>query len=258
MTIKRWLLSISLLFVSAGYLGAACPTGFQQVTDAFLLPNGSAWAGSITYTLAYNTTVAGASVVGSRVQFNVTNGFSQCLAPGLYEPVVLFQNGNSYKTTTQWSVGAAGPYTYAQIAGGSTLTGSALLTTTIAITRAQMLTLATTAQTLVAGVPGYVIYPTRYAVIVNGSFYQSDDQMVNVGFGTIESFTAGGTFGFLIPNQDSVFVDSTWMPGVLNGPSTSYSGQPLIAYANNAVTETGGTGGNVYLTVWYVLVQVQQ
>ncbi len=101
-----------------------CDTGFISVVDAFLKPNGEAWTGAITYTLAYNTTVAGATIVGTKQNFNVTNGLNICLAPGVYSPVTLQQSGQRNPITTSWGVpSTGGPYTYADISGSTSLDG---------------------------------------------------------------------------------------------------------------------------------------
>ena len=112
---------IAAFFASRAF--AACASGFIQITDPFLNPNGSPWSGSIVYTLAYNTTATGATIVGAQQQFNVTSGISICLAPGLYAPVILNQGGTSFPITNAWGVPVSGgPYTVAQIQGNITLT----------------------------------------------------------------------------------------------------------------------------------------
>jgi hypothetical protein len=117
------LILIAALFATRAF--AACASGFIQITDPFLNPNSTPWRGSIVYTLAYNTTVAGATVVGARQQFNVTSGISICLAPGLYAPVILNQGGFSAPITNSWGVPVSGgPYTVAQIQGNITLQGT--------------------------------------------------------------------------------------------------------------------------------------
>lgn len=122
---RRLLLIAAVLIAASTAMQGACASGFIQITDTFLNPDGSAWSGSIVYTLAYNTTVAGQTIVGARQQFNVTSGISRCLAPGLYTPVTLQQSGFSYVQTTSWGVPiGGGPYTIAQIQGNITLTTS--------------------------------------------------------------------------------------------------------------------------------------
>jgi hypothetical protein len=108
-----------LAALTTSYALAACTTGFIQITDPFLNPDGSKWTGSITYKLSYNTTAAGATIVGSTQNFNVSDGISLCLAPGLYTPVTLNQSGQRSPITTQWTVPATGgPYTIYQVTGG--------------------------------------------------------------------------------------------------------------------------------------------
>lgn len=119
------------LLILAALFGAQafgqCASGFISIVDSFQLPNGQSWTGSIVYTLAYNTTISGATIVNARQQFNVTNGINICLAPGIYAPVTLNQSGFGYGLTTQWSVpSTGGPYTIAQISGAVTLSAGVL------------------------------------------------------------------------------------------------------------------------------------
>lgn len=118
---KKVLLSAALF---ASHAFAACQSGFISIVDPFLNPDGSQWSGAITYTLAYNTTAAGATIVSARQNINVFNGLSLCLAPGIYSPVTLQQSGQRYPVTTQWTVPVLGsPLTYAQITGAVSISG---------------------------------------------------------------------------------------------------------------------------------------
>lgn len=102
----------------------ACDAGFISIIDSFLNPDGSQWTGSITYTLLYATTAAGATVVNAEQQFNVVNGINICLAPGLYT-VILQQSGFAYSITSSWGVPVSGgPYTVSEISSNVTLQGS--------------------------------------------------------------------------------------------------------------------------------------
>lgn len=102
----------------------ACGAGFISIIDAFLNPDGSQWTGSITYTLRYATTAAGATVVNAEQQFNVANGIDICLAPGLYT-VVLQQSGFAFAIASEWGIPiSGGPYTVAEISSNVTLQGS--------------------------------------------------------------------------------------------------------------------------------------
>ena len=101
-----------------------CDTGFISIVDPFLNPDGSSWTGSITYTLRYATTVAGAFIVNAEQQFNVSNGINLCLAPGLYT-VVMQQSGFAFSITSEWGVPVSGgPFTVAEISSNVTLQGS--------------------------------------------------------------------------------------------------------------------------------------
>ena len=102
----------------------ACDAGFISIVDPFLNPDGSSWTGSITYTLRYATTVAGAFIVNAEQQFNVSNGINLCLAPGLYT-IVMQQSGFAFSITSDWGVPVSGgPYTVAEISSNVTLQGS--------------------------------------------------------------------------------------------------------------------------------------
>lgn len=256
--LKRFTLAFLLAASLSGVATAACTSGFISIIDPFLNPNATPWSGSIVYTLAYNTTVAGATIVGSRQQFNVTSGINLCLAPGLYSPVTLQQGGFSFSITNSWGVPASGgPYTIAQIQGNITLQAPGLQSNTITVTNAQMLALNATAITLVPALgPGIVAFPTRILAEQVNAFYVSDNQLMNVGYGSIGSFTGIGSFG-LLSGMGGTYLDSIYFPGVINGQSTNYANLPVIGFAGDAVTQPGGTGGNVYITTWYVTFTVQ-
>lgn len=240
-------------------LFGACAPGFISIVDPFLNPNGTAWSGSIVYTLAYNTTVAGATVVGARQQLNVTGGINICLAPGLYSPVSLQQSGFSYVITNSWGVPTSGgPYTIAQIQGNITLIGDSLLSNTVTISNSQMLSANTVAITLLPALgPGIVPYVVRVFVEQKNAYYVTGDQQLILGFGTIGSNTEIGSLGFLTGSTYAVALNSYFLAGTISGQSSNYANLPLIGYADMAVTQPGGTGGNVYVTVWYMAVTLQ-
>jgi hypothetical protein len=257
--LKRFTIAALLLISLSGVAGAACASGFIQITDPFLNPNATPWSGSIVYTLAYNTTVAGTTIVGSRQQFNVTNGINICLAPGLYSPVSLQQGGFSFSITNSWGVPTSGgPYTIAQIQGNITLQAPGLLSNSITVTNAQMLALNATAITLVPSPgPNIVIVPEYIFSEQINAWYSSEDQLLQVGFGSsIASFHGAGSFGML-SGMGGTYLDSYYFPGVINGQSSVYVGMPFIGYADDAVTQPSGTGGNVYITTWYRTVTIQ-
>jgi hypothetical protein len=96
----------------------SCSTGYINILDDFLNPDGTPWTGSITYTLLYATTVSGATVLNARQLVNISDGIDLCLLPGLYD-VVYNQSGADYPVTSQWNVPASGgPYTVANVSGG--------------------------------------------------------------------------------------------------------------------------------------------
>lgn len=109
-------------------MSIVCDTGFINIVDPFLNPDSTVWTGSITYTLQYATTVAGATLVEARQVINVSNGIDICLAPGLYT-VVYNQSGQRLPVTSQWTVPpTGGPYTIADLEGVGPVTGSLTVT----------------------------------------------------------------------------------------------------------------------------------
>jgi len=98
-------------------MSIVCDTGFINIVDPFLNPDSTVWTGSITYTLQYATTVAGATLVQARQVINVSDGIDICLAPGLYT-VAYNQSGQRLPVTSQWTVPpTGGPYTIADLEG---------------------------------------------------------------------------------------------------------------------------------------------
>ena len=263
----------------------ACDSGFISIVDPFLNPDGTNWTGSITYTLLYATTVAGATIVNAEQQFNVSNGINICLAPGLYS-VVLQQNGFAYRVTTAWGVPVSGgPYTVAEIQGNITLQGGAggvlisgtpsagqvptatapttgtwqtpaLLSHTVMLTQADLLALQTVPVTLVpAPGPNQIIHPTLCISEQVAATTSTANQFLQVGYGSIDSFFGIDSFGCL-SGMGGTYVDSTLFFGILNGPSSNYAGQPLIGFASDAVSQPDGPSGNAYFTTYYVLFEV--
>jgi len=109
-------------------MSIVCDTGFINIVDPFLNPDSTVWTGSITYTLQYATTVAGATLVEARQVINVSDGIDICLAPGLYT-VVYNQSGQRLPVTSQWTVPpTGGPYTIADLEGVGPVTGSLTVT----------------------------------------------------------------------------------------------------------------------------------
>ena len=235
-----------------------CDSGFISIVDPFLNPDGSQWTGSITYTLLYATTVPGATIVNAEQQFNVVNGINICLSPGLYR-VVLQQNGFAYSITTSWGVPASGgPYTVAEIQGNITLQPNVLQANTITVTNEQMLALDTTAITLLPALgPNVIAWPIRLLCQQTNAFYVSGSQLLELAFGTLDSHTGVGSFGFLSGTGNAKDIDTLFLPGTLNGESTLYANLPLIGFADGPVTQPDGAGGTVTITTWYLTFSVQ-
>jgi hypothetical protein len=256
--LKRILIAIAaagLALCGMGPAYAACASGFIQITDPFLNPNGTPWSGSIVYTLAYNTTVAGATIVGARQQFNVTSGISICLAPGLYAPVVLNQGGFSSPITNSWGIPASGgPYTIAQIQGNITLQVPGVLMSRTVLTQAQVLLLNTTPQTFVPPPgAGFAVQPVSIIVTQTGSAtYLTGDQAFNFSIGS-DLVASLGCFKNVGGAGHATYVQSA---GALDedyffGDGTLYSNIPLIG---STTTNPTGTGGNVIVVVYYNVV----
>lgn len=271
---------IAALFAARAY--AACASGFIQITDPFLLPNAAPWSGSIVYTLAYPTTVAGSSVPAAQQQFNVTSGISRCLAPGLYTPVQLFQGGTSFAVTQAWGVPVSGgPYTIAQISSNVTLMGSfgsvvlsgtpsagqvptatsptaatwqtpasgAILSTRVTLQQSDILNLSTIPVTLI-GAPG----AGKYLAILLCVTSQNDNP----------TYTSDGAAAFLIGNNvvgdQNIFFNSgdasfyfQFAPVVVTGDGSTLVNQPYTLSATGAVT---GTGGTMTVITYYQVVTI--
>lgn len=101
----------------------SCGTGYTNILDSFLNPDGTPWTGSITYTLIFATTVAGETIINARQIINVSDGIDLCLAPGIYN-VVYNQSGQDYPVSGQWTVPTTGgPYTVADVGTGTSTIG---------------------------------------------------------------------------------------------------------------------------------------
>ena len=231
----------------------SCAAGFISIVDPFLNPDGTPWSGSITYTLRYATTAAGATIVNAEQQFSVTSGINICLAPGLYT-VVLQQSGVSYGITTQWGVPASGgPYTVAEIQGAVTLQApGGLSVSTTKLTNAQVLALDGAPQTLVPAAPGIVNVPVFITAEMTGSpTYSSGDEtlVVKLGTTTVFDWTVLGP-----PSVPTYFVTGWINPnGPINGNVTAYENQPVTVSADQAVT---GSGTGIAFTTYYLAVPV--
>lgn len=230
-----------------------CDSGFISIIDAFLNPDGSQWTGSITYTLLYSTTVAGATIVNAEQQFNVVNGINLCLAPGLYR-VVLQQNGFSYAITTQWGVPTSGgPYTVAEIQGNITLQPAGVLLARTVLTQAQVLALNTPVTFVPAPGVGFAIQPQTIVVTQTGTpTYITNDEAFNfaigsndvAGIGCFRDVGDGGAANFV---QSAGSLDQDYFFGNTN----LYENLPLIG---STTTNPTGTGGNVIVAVYYTVV----
>ena len=130
-----------------------------------------------------------------------------------------------------------------------------LLSNTVTILPAQMLTLNSVPVTLLPALGQKILtYPVRILVEQANAYWSSDDQVMLIGYGTFESNTEIGLLGFLTGSENAIQINTYFLAGTFNGPSTDYVNLPLIGYADESVTQPDGTGGNVYITVWYIAV----
>ena len=259
---------------------AACASGYISIVDPFTLPNGQSWTGSIVYTLAYNTTVAGATTVQAQQNLQVTNGINICLAPGLYTPVQFNQSGVRYVLTQSWGVpSTGGPYTIAQIQGTITLGGGAqgpagptgpagatgpqgptgatgpsgglLQRTDVIMTEAQFIALGVTKAVLIpAQGAGTMIVPLYGILNQTGTpSYASSQNELNFNIGTVQlsQWTILGQEFDLTYIANNNFLS---FAGAINGVSTLWINQPFTVQADSAIT---GAGGPVQFTIWWVL-----
>lgn len=224
-----------------------------QITDPFLLPDGSNWTGTIIYTLLYATTLNGSTVVGAQQAIQVTNGISIQLAPGLYT-VQLNQSGLRDVITAQWGVPTSGgPYTVAEISSNVTLQAAGSQIATTILTEAQVLALHTTPQACVPSPgAGFAIQPLSINVSQAGSasYSVTGDESLFFGLGSnllaqLEIFAGSSGYADYLY---SINPDQTF-----DGEASGYANLPLIA---STTTNPTGSGGNVTITVVYVAVPV--
>ena len=259
---------------------AACASGYISIVDPFTLPNGQSWTGSIVYTLAYNTTVAGATTVQAQQNLQVTNGINICLAPGLYTPVQYNQSGVRYVLTQSWGVpSTGGPYTIAQIQGTINLGGGAqgpagptgpagatgpqgptgapgpggglIQVVQVSIPQSQVLTLNTSPVQIIPAPPaGSVNLLTGWAVQVTGTAnYQTDDflLLLQLHAATIQEISClGGSTG----NANYFQAQFAISNGGYQLEASQITGYPLMATTTDQ--NPTGTGGPIVITAWYV------
>lgn len=113
-------LLLLMVAVSAGLFAQTCPAGFIRVADTLKAADSTPWNGQLTWTLNYATTAAGASIVGTTRNTQITNGVvSFCLAPGNYTENRV-QAGSQFRLTAFWVVpSTGGPYCVFCDNGGS-------------------------------------------------------------------------------------------------------------------------------------------
>ena len=161
--------------------------------------------------------------------------------------------------------GATGPQGPAGLAGpqgptgGIGPAGGLLLSNTITLTNAQVLALQTVPQILVpAPASNVVTFPERIMIEQKNAYYSTPSQGFYIATGpSINSSTVIGEFGPWSGSGYPVYLDSYFVPGTIVGQSSQFAGQQVIGYVMDTMTETGGTGGNVTVTTYYVTYTVQ-
>jgi hypothetical protein len=136
--------------------------------------------------------------------------------------------------------------------------GNGLLVSTVTLHRADMLALNSVAMTLIPATPGVVNLPSRIMVQQNNAVYMSSSQQVYFAYGSLGAPASTNSSALLWAAGVSKYLDDVaFNPPLTNGDASLFVNQPYIAFTPDAVTELGGTGGDVTFTVWYTAFSVQ-
>jgi hypothetical protein len=267
------LLIVAFLLTARAF---ACTSGYISIVDPYLLPDGSSWTGTITYTFSFATTVNGATTQGPISTQGITGGINLCLAPGIYTPVVSVQSGQK-PVASQWTVPTSGgPYLIANLIGGINLvtgatgpTGSTgatgpqgatgptgggggsgtLLSAVTTLNDAQVQALgATPFQVVPAAGAGKIILPMAMALYVPGvSTYSCSDLSFSMAGSDIYDF--GGTpspgTDYISPSANGNFNTTQ---GAIYGSNSKWTNQPITV----SCTGISGSGNGMVITVWYL------
>src|SRR6185312_4227451 len=128
---------------------------------------------------------------------------------------------------------------------------------TVTVHRAAVLKLDQVPVTLLPAFPGVVNLPLRIMVQQNNAFYATGSQAINFGYGSIASPVSLYSVGLLWAPGFAKYLDDAFFSQLTNSDASAVVGQPYIAFASDAITEVGGTGGDVTFTVWYTTFTVQ-
>ncbi len=146
--------------------------------------------------------------------------------------------------------------------------GNGLLIATVTLHRADVLALNSAPVLLIPATPGIVNIPSRIMMQVNNAFYNSPSEQLFFAWGTLGNTnpfpnSAGllfpaGVPGVLTNDGAPQYLDDVAFPPPLtNGDIAFFVNKPFIAFAQDVVSESGGTGGDVTFTVYYTAFATQ-
>jgi len=247
-------------------MSIVCDTGFINIVDPFLNPDSTVWTGSITYTLQYATTVAGATLVEARQVINVSDGIDICLAPGLYT-VVYNQSGQRLPVTSQWTVPpTGGPYTIADLEGVGPVTGSLTVTGPfIAMSTVTMTSLINAAARPYVATDSVGLLSTGNLALVAISGSASDLASGTVaaarggagtisgilkanGAGVVSAAVAGTDYAVATNGTNAQFLTSNGAGGFGTAVSSTGTGSVVLATSPTLTTPDLGTPSVLVLT----------
>lgn len=247
-------------------MSIVCDTGFINIVDPFLNPDSTVWTGSITYTLQYATTVAGATLVEARQVINVSDGIDICLAPGLYT-VVYNQSGQRLPVTSQWTVPpTGGPYTIADLEGVGPVTGSLTVTGPfIAMSTVTMTSLINAAARPYVATDSVGLLSTGNLALIAISGSASDLASGTVaaarggagtlsgllkanGAGVVSAAVAGTDYAVATNGTNAQFLTSNGAGGFGTAVSSTGSGSVVLATSPTLTTPDLGTPSTLVLT----------
>jgi hypothetical protein len=142
-------------------------------------------------------------------------------------------------------------------ANGANGVNGALLVSTVTIRRADMLALNQLAITLLPASPGVVNLPLRIAMQQNNAFYASVSQQLYFAYGSIASPVSRNSAGFVWGPGFAKYLADLDLTQLTNKDASFFTNQPFIVYAPDAISEQGGSGGDVTFTVWYTALTVR-
>ena len=182
--------------------------------------------------------------------------------PGVYSLTLSTGTGNGIDTTSiDVTLGAVGPTGATGATGAQGATGPAAVSTmqvsTVTIHRSAVLALSQVPVTLIPATPGVVNVPLRVFVQQNNAYYVSSSQQIYFAFGSIGTPVSANSVGLFWGSGYAKYLDDAEFVQLTNNDASLFVNQPYIAFAPSAISEQGGTGGDVTFTVWYTPLTVQ-